>query len=371
VSVSVSRLQTRLDSCVETLPARVAHDDTDAVLATIVTTNGSTYRKAGARMLILANGKNRGLLSGGCLEADLRLHAEGVLRSGVALAVEYDMRGPDDALFGVGAGCVGALRILLESARPSTPAAASLAASYSATRAGRPIPLIVLHDAPRFLLGTYTIAQSPHGDFATMAQQSLAMTQSQDCQVNINGWETRAFVQYLAPAPHLLICGAGPDVPAVARNAVALGWRVSIVDHRPSYLDPGDFPGAEVILGRPGNLGSLVDLKGCHAAVVMSHHFPSDALYLSELAQTLEPGYVGLLGPAARRERLVAELGTLWESLENRIHGPVGLPIGAQSPEGIALSIVAQIHAWLAQRQALGSGISSLEKPRCLPRSSA
>ena len=85
-------------------------------LGTVVATAGSTYRKPGARMLIMADGSYLGLLSGGCLEADLKLHAQQVIESGVARAIEYDMRGPDDILFGIGAGCEGAMRVLLEPA---------------------------------------------------------------------------------------------------------------------------------------------------------------------------------------------------------------------------------------------------------------
>ena len=100
----------------------------------MVATAGSTYRKAGARMLILANGGHLGLLSGGCLEADLKEHAEEVLRSGIPRAVEYDMRGPDDILFGIGAGCEGAMRVLLEPAGRGSPAEPALQAAWSSAR---------------------------------------------------------------------------------------------------------------------------------------------------------------------------------------------------------------------------------------------
>jgi xanthine/CO dehydrogenase XdhC/CoxF family maturation factor len=111
-----------------------------------------------------------------------------------------------------------------------------------------------------------------------------------------------------------------------------------------------DFPGAEVRLCDPHLLRSAVDLEQCHAAVVMSHHLPSDAAYLRELAQSARPAYIGLLGPEARRRRLAQELGPAADALRSRIRGPVGLDIGAVTPEGIALAIVGQIHAWLAGR---------------------
>jgi xanthine/CO dehydrogenase XdhC/CoxF family maturation factor len=136
-------------------------------------------------------------------------------------------------------------------------------------------------------------------------------------------------------------------VAAVAR---ALGWRVSIVDHRPAFAVPVDFPGAEVKLCDPHLLRECVVIGQCHAAVVMSHHLPSDASYLRELALAGVPAYIGLLGPEARRLRLAQELGPVAERLKSRLRGPVGIDIGAVTPEGIALAIVTQIHAWLAGR---------------------
>ncbi len=113
----------------------------------------------------------------------------------------------------------------------------------------------------------------------------------------------------LAPPPHVLICGAGPDAQPVVSAARALGWRVSVVDHRPAYVVAADFPGADVSLCDPHSLRSAVAVEHCHAAVVMSHHLASDAEYLRELAQAGVPAYVGLLGPEARRSRLAQELG--------------------------------------------------------------
>jgi xanthine/CO dehydrogenase XdhC/CoxF family maturation factor len=129
-----------------------------------------------------------------------------------------------------------------------------------------------------------------------------------------------------------------------------LGWRVSVVDHRPAYLVAARFAGAELHIASPKTLRATIDLTRCHAAVVMSHHLPSDEVYLRELAEAGVPAYVGLLGPKARRSRLAQELGPHMESLSGRIRGPVGLDIGATTPEGIALAIIGQIHAWLAGR---------------------
>jgi xanthine dehydrogenase accessory factor len=340
----------RLDTSLEMLLDHAPSQQVSRVLATVVATAGSTYRKPGARMLIMADGSYLGLLSGGCLEADLMLHAQQVLDSGVPRAVEYDMRGPDDILFGIGAGCEGAMRVLLEPAGLGSPAAAALAAARLATRAGQPASLVAIHESAELALGTYDAAPPLPSTLLRAAAQTLAERTSRAMDFEQAGRRTRAFVQFLAPPPHMLICGAGPDARPVASAARALGWRVSVVDHRPAYAVAADFPGAEVRLCDPHLLRVGVDIERCHAAVVMSHHLPSDAMYLQELARAGAPGYIGLLGPEARRARLAQELGPVSDALKYRVHAPVGIDIGAVTPEGIALAIVSQIHAWLAGR---------------------
>lgn len=344
------RLGVRLDTSLELLLERAPATQDSRVLATVVATAGSTYRKPGARMLIMADGSYLGLLSGGCLEADLKLHAQEVLASGVPRAIEYDMRGPDDILFGIGAGCEGAMRVLLEPVGPGSPAAAALAAAGRATHAGQSTSLVSVHESADLPLGTYAAAPPLPSALRHAAAQSLSHGESRAMDGEEGGRRTRAFVQFLAPPPHVLICGAGPDAQPVVSAARALGWRVSVVDHRPAYAVAAHFPGADVRLCDPHLLRSSVAVERCHAVVVMSHHLPSDASYLRELALAGVPAYVGLLGPEARRSRLAQELGPVAEELRFRIRGPVGIDIGAVTPEGIALAIVSQIHAWLAGR---------------------
>jgi xanthine/CO dehydrogenase XdhC/CoxF family maturation factor len=348
--MTTARPAVRLDTSLEFLLERAPVNGAARVLATVVATAGSTYRKPGARMLIMADGSYVGLLSGGCLEADLKLHAQEVLESGLPRAVEYDMRGPDDVLFGIGAGCEGAMRVLLEPAGAGTPAAAALAAAGSNTQVGLPATMISVHESTDLPLGTYSAGPSLPDRVIQAAAQSLSDGASRGMDWVDGGRRTRALVQFLAPPPHILICGAGPDARPVAAAARALGWRVSIVDHRPAFAVPVDFPGAEVKLCDPHLLRECVVIGQCHAAVVMSHHLPSDASYLRELALAGVPAYIGLLGPEARRLRLAQELGPVAERLKSRLRGPVGIDIGAVTPEGIALAIVTQIHAWLAGR---------------------
>ncbi len=153
----------------------------------------------------------------------------------------------------------------------------------------------------------------------------------------------------LKPIPRLLVLGAGLDaVPLVAMTA-ELGWFVTVADHRPAYLARGGFARAErAVLVEPGALSRSLDLAAFDAIIVMSHHLATDREYLAELA-TVDARYLGVLGPRARRARLLADLGAEARGLDARLRGPVGIDIGADSPESIALSIVADLQATLSR----------------------
>jgi xanthine/CO dehydrogenase XdhC/CoxF family maturation factor len=155
----------------------------------------------------------------------------------------------------------------------------------------------------------------------------------------------KVFALPLSLPPKLLLLGAGPDAAPVVDFASRLNWKVTLIDHRPAYADASHFPSAERVLHAAPDDISL-DLSRFSAAVVMSHHLPSDLKYLRTLAATNIP-YIGLLGPAVRRERLLTDLGSDAEKIRGRLHAPVGLPIGGRSPESIALAIIAEIHAFV------------------------
>jgi xanthine/CO dehydrogenase XdhC/CoxF family maturation factor len=215
---------------------------------------------------------------------------------------------------------------------------------------GGPASLIVVHDSSEIPLGTYHPSASLPPGLIEAAAEAASSGVSKAHRHAGAAQATTSFLQYLGPRPHLLICGGGPDAIPVAAGAVALGWKVTVVDHRPAYAVPRHFPGATVLRADADKLRSAVDLERCHAAVVMSHHLASDASYL-RIAKPGSPQYVGLLGPRSRREHLANELGDAMNALTPRLHSPVGLNIGAVTPEGIALAIVSQIHAWLAGRE--------------------
>lgn len=302
------------------------------VLCTVIRTGGSTYAKPGALMLIAADGEYAGLLSGGCLEGDLREHARTVAATGQARIVSYDLRTTTDQLFGLGAGCEGAMDILLSRVTPEQDWQ-PLTAMAQAQRAGVEAKVTFVTSSDHDACPRGTALLPPLADELAARYPGIEL-----------------FVATLAPPTHLLLLGGGPDARPVATLAAFLGWHVTVVDHRASYLDPGRFPpGARLIEARAADLPSVVGFGQHAAAIVMSHHLESDLQYLRVLARTDVP-YVGLLGPAARRERLLTDLGADADALRPRLRAPVGLDIGGRSPESIALSIIGEVHAALAGR---------------------
>ncbi|MFO1456881.1 MAG: XdhC family protein [Steroidobacteraceae bacterium] len=311
------------------------------VAAIVIATTGSTYRKPGAWMLFAQSGERAGLLSGGCLEGDLGERAARLLASDRRLELtSYDSRTSDDPVWGLGLGCEGLMRILLlrvDAASDWQPLA-ELARFESAGAAG-----------------AWSVALRADGDAASMVgrvwltDHGLAPGLS---TALVDGVRTDLFVAHVPRAWRVLVCGAGPDVEPVVAWGASLGWQLTVVDHRPAYVEPARFPAArDVQRVAADELGSAVELARFDAAVVMSHHLVADGHYLAALAASPVP-YVGLLGPAARRERLYAEIGPdAAAALRPRLRAPVGLDLGGRAPEAIALSIVAEVQAALHGRR--------------------
>jgi len=309
------------------------------VLAVVLETAGSTYSKAGALLLLAGSGEYAGLLSGGCLEGDLREHARAVLAAGRARRVAYDMRGPDDALFGLGAGCEGAMQLLLlpVGAANGWQPLAHLAAARAAQRPAA------------FELAPGTGDEPPADGGLRIVDDGVddGADDGADGADGGAGDGARAVRISLAMPPRILLLGGGPDAQPMLQLAEPLGWQFTVCDHRAAYADATRFPaGTRVLCCRPAQLRDALALDDYSAAVVMSHHLDSDAQYLELLAGTAIP-YVGLLGPPPRRERLRAMVGDRFAALAGRLRSPVGLALGGRGSEAIALAIVAELHAFL------------------------
>ncbi len=322
------------------------------VLATILVTEGSTYRKAGARILIGADGSSSGLLSGGCLEADLRERAARVLAENRSARIRFDNRETDDPVWGLGMGCEGAMEVWLQPTRPEDqyPVMTYLHRCLETETSGA-VATLVGGEATPSELGTHGYLGHAQNDelSALLARHAVAGPEKL-CDARFRGRRLQIFVAPVGLPPRILLCGAGPDAIPVQRFASALGWQVTVYDHRPAYAMSALFPdAARVICARPEALAEHLDTGRFAAAIVMSHHLASDAAYLSALSAN-PPPYIGALGPAARRQRIYSQAGESLRRLAARIHGPIGLDIGADTPETIALAIIAQIQAVLSGR---------------------
>lgn len=347
---------------------RVNRQPADIVLATIIETLGSTYQKAGARMLIAKNGELSGLLGGGCFERDLEEQALSVFETGRPKTVFYDMRSPEDAVWGLGLGCNGAVRVLLQLLRAEDDFI-PLNIIADAAEADAPGVLITTYESdhpdfpighnlflPAFAIDDKQLLAATPFPFAASARRTLLHRKPCIESHAIDGHVIKAFYDPVQPPSQLLLVGAGTDAVPVVQCAKALGWRVAIVDHRPGHIKKERFPQADRLLHLiPQELNDNLELDRFNAVVLMTHNIESDERYLKAIAVSRIP-FIGLLGPVQRRDRLLQSLGAEATRITDRLFGPVGLDIGAETPEEIALSIMAGIHA--AQNGCSGGQLS-------------
>ncbi len=339
------------------------------VLATVVRITGSSYGGVGSRMLIRVDGSTVGLVSGGCLESDIAEHARRVDSTGVAEVVRYDTLEDDDAPWGLGLGCNGLIDILLE---PLNPARARSVADLlqRALEADAPSAIAtVIHviesDSNSPAVGAHALAMHnsiiTSGDWGSgfvLADASAGIADAikagrRGLVRDYDGVEV-AF-EVVNPSVHLVVCGSGPDASPIARFGVALGWEVTVVDHRAGATTRASrFPGANVVECVDAlNLAESVPLTSRVAAVVVSHHFERDRNYLNSLLRS-DVAYIGMLGPRGRTERMLADLEAEPVPLQadERVYSPVGIDIGGDGPDAIALAIVAEISVVTNRRSA-------------------
>ena len=276
------------------------------VLITVLATRGSTYSKTGTQVLVDATGRYEGLVSGGCLEQDLVDRALHVIATGEPQSVEYDLFS-DDEVFGLGIGCDGAMTLSLQRLD---------AASCYEPFAG--------------MLATLVDARSTVVERAAPVGPVVA--------------------RFRVHRPRrVLVLGAGKDVEPLARLGNALGWQVTVADHRQGHVERLQVPAACEARCTPlDQADELVSAGQFDAVIVMSHQLTSDRRYLEVLAKADVP-FVGLLGPKARRARLVAEIDADANAFEGRLRSPVGLKIGGQGPAAIALEVVAELQQFFSQ----------------------
>ncbi len=301
-----------------------------AALATLVQVEGSSYRRPGARLLVGADGRRAGSISGGCLEDDVAAHAQTVLADGKPRVVSYDTTTENDLVWGVGLGCHGVVHLLVEPV-PAAPAWAAALRENFRRRVATDLAVVWREPDPA-RLGTRLAAELPPAAAA------------------------RAFRQAIPPPTALIVLGAGDDARPLVHMAAELGWQVTVADPRPALATRARFPdAADVMVIRPEDAPGRLTVDADTLAVVMTHHYRHDVPLLRALLP-LPLAYLGLLGPRLRAERILADLDAaglaVTPDMRARLHAPVGLDLGAEAPAEVALAILAEMTAVRAARDA-------------------
>lgn len=315
------------------------------VLATVIRVEGSAYRKAGTSMLFLEDGSQVGLLSGGCLEQDLAAHAEEVLATGRSHTVLYDMRAEDDLSWGQGAGCNGLIHVLLEPVNDWLREQLLCMKTWLEQRKSVIAIRKLSHDFGTDRISFVTDSGESFGH--EPANRLLAEGLGEPVQpewgrggrpVFLRRDTASFFIQRYDPKPRLIIFGAGPDAKPLVQTASLTGFSVILCDWRESLCSREHFPLADACIAGPlRETAAILKLGPCDAVVVMTHHFQHDRM-LAEVMLDRELLYFGILGPRSRTKRLLGE-----REIPEHVRSPVGLPIGAEGPEEIAVSIMADI----------------------------
>lgn len=343
-------------------------------LATLVKTQGSTYRRPGARMLITSTGQIVGTISGGCLEQDVFERTQQVM-SDKPIVVKYDTTSQEDIIWGLGLGCNGVVQVLIErvdfNCELSPFAFLSKCFYYKqqvvvATVFGVEGKVkadvgdrLILHDRTDI-----SNIKDPNLNLAILTDAQAAQSNNHSCikTYHLSTGSAEVFIEVIQPPTSLIIFGAGYDAVPVAHFAKALGWDVTVVDSRANTATDQRFGFVDnIILTRPETAHQQICLSDAFGkgkalrtvAVVMTHNYLHDL----ELLKMLLPStvrYIGVLGSKQRSERLLEDLhteSTYTEAQLQRLYTPIGLDIGADTPQEIALAIIAEIQAVLANRK--------------------
>ncbi|HEY4195008.1 MAG TPA: XdhC family protein [Mucilaginibacter sp.] len=337
-------------------------------LATVVQVDGSSYRRPGARMLITATGELTGAISGGCLEGDALRKALLAINENRNKIVTYDTTDEDDAKFGIQLGCNGIVHILFEPIIDDhiNHPIQLLQQSFSERRHAVLVTIFSLTDPKASQPGTCLLNRA--GDKSAndnllpglrqpVEQESgnvLCYKQSSIKKYLLNQREFTVFFSFIKPVIQLIVAGAGNDVIPLAEIAETMGWNTVIADGRSDRATLQRFPRAQKILvTKPKQLLDQIPVDEQTVFVLMTHNYNYD-LELLKLLIGVDTDYIGLLGPKKKMQRMLDELREqgieINSEQQEKIHGPVGLDIGAETAEEIALSIAAEIKAVLSAR---------------------
>ncbi|GAB3501790.1 XdhC family protein [Spirosoma knui] len=331
-----------------------------AALATVVWVEGSSYRRPGARMLITDDGRWEGAISGGCLEGDALRKARQVMLDKEPIVVTYDTMDDGANSFGVGLGCNGIIDVLIEPIDPANEQnPVAVLSEFVQKRDVRALATVLKSERSGFQPGSRFTLTQDNNQFVpdwllTDMQDVFGTGKPLTKSYSVEQGDVEVFIERIDPGIELVIFGAGYDVIPVAKLARELGWQVTVTDDCVAHLAPKRFPVATCVLyaDRTAVLDKFT-ITNRTAAVLMSHNFNYDRAVLQSLLGSDIP-YIGMLGPRKRFEKMQAEFEKdnlfLTEAQIDRVHAPIGLDLGAETPDEIALSIVAEVRAFFAKR---------------------
>lgn len=338
--------------------------DERAILATVIDVIGSGYRRPGARMLIDENGYSIGTVSGGCLEADVLERAKKVLQTGKPIVITYDTTQDENSVFGLSMGCRGIVRILLEPFAKDNLLinkfqevfmnrkrifVGTIVSSNDESATGGRI-FYSKNDNFRFVNASEILEtfEELKADIQSFFERD-SVSEIREYKTGANTFEI--FFENINPPLNLLLFGVGYDALPLINFAKEIGWRVTAIDHRPAFANVERLPEAdEIIVSNSENLSGDFFQDENSVGVIMTHNYERDRNILRRLLNS-KCVYVGALGPKKRTEKLLEEIGEKFSDEQlSKLHAPIGLDIGANSPEAIALSIAAEIQSVIHNR---------------------
>ncbi len=343
---------------------------TECALATVVHVEGSSYRRAGARMLVDENGFMTGAISGGCLEGDALRKALLAIHQGRNKLVTYDTSDEDDAIIGAQLGCNGVIQVLFEpldfkqdhnplellrQAHQSQEAAA-LVSLFCLKRHQHQPGTSMLWMGEKSAIGTLeNTDMAPQ--LEAEVQLALSNQTSHFCLFQSETVEMQAFIEVLPPPFTLVMVGAGNDARILAQMAEPLGWSLIVADGRPSHANEDRFASScQVVVTKPEEILANIPLNERTAFVLITHNYHYDLAVFRLLLDKPDLPYIGILGPRKKYERMLTDLSAegiqLTENQASRVYAPIGLSIGAESPAEIALSILAEIQSVMTRSDA-------------------
>lgn len=336
-----------------------------AIMATVIDVIGSGYRRPGARMLIDENGYSVGTISGGCLEADVLERAKKVLATGEPTVITYDTTADENSVFGLSMGCRGIVRILLEPFERENILERVLQIVLE-RREKQFVGTIVSSNSDFFIGGRIFFSKVEQFDFKNLPnviedfdelKTDIETFFERDSESEVREYKVgeksfEILFENINPPINLLLFGAGYDALPLINFAKEIGWRVTAIDHRPAFANAERLPAAdEIIVSNSEDLSDKVFQDENSVGVIMTHNYERDRNILRRLLNS-KCLYIGALGPKNRTEKLLGEIGENFSAQQlEKLHAPVGLDIGAKTPETIALSITAEIQSVISNRK--------------------